>query len=113
MQKASGAAHTPALSVSRLGHDRRGESALVGVRLRLRPERPCPERRAGSPPRTVRCSSRTPTPATTATFYKATAATTTTTILANKGESRNGACGAQRDIYGESVIINLWTPPFF
>jgi hypothetical protein len=62
----------------------------------------------------VRCSSRTPTPATTATFYKATATTAATTnIIANKGESRIGACGAQRDIYGESVIINLWTPLFF
>lgn len=102
-------ARPPALPVHLLGHDRPGEPALAHVRLRLRPERPCPERQA----RPVRCSARTPAPAPMATFPNATC-TTNASAIANKGKGRNGACGARRDIYGESVIINLWLqPPLF
>jgi len=48
-----------------------------------------------------------------ATFPNATC-TTNISAIANKGKGRNDACGARRDIYGESVIINLWLqPPLF
>jgi hypothetical protein len=109
VQEAPMPARPPALPVHLLGHDRPGEPALAHVRLRLRPERPCPERQA----RPVRCSARTPAPAPMATFPNATC-TTNISAIANKGKGRNDACGARRDIYGESVIINLWLqPPLF
>ena len=107
-------ARPPALSVHLLGHDRPGEPALARVRLRLRPERPRPERQARAPPRTGRCSARAPAPAPMATFPNATRTINASTTIANKGKGRNGACGARRDIHGESVIINLWAPtPLF